>query len=100
MGIKTEIELCSKMITERMDCFAARLKTVTAMLIIILVRRIYVCGTYLCHTAGYARVSRCGHVHSGAGGKRKENDGSGKFNIYTAVFVWSISLIGFTLHAI
>ncbi|QOQ55485.1 YczI family protein [Bacillus amyloliquefaciens] len=32
--------------------------------------------------------------------KRKENDGSGKFNIYTAVFVWSISLIGFTLHAI
>ncbi|WP_407707237.1 MULTISPECIES: YczI family protein [Bacillus amyloliquefaciens group] len=32
--------------------------------------------------------------------KRKENDSSGKFNIYTAVFVWSISLIGFTLHAI
>ncbi|OIK19847.1 hypothetical protein BKP66_16095 [Bacillus amyloliquefaciens] len=32
--------------------------------------------------------------------KRKENDGSGRFNIYTAVFVWSISLIGFTLHAI
>ena len=32
--------------------------------------------------------------------KRTENDGSGRFNIYTAVFVWSISLIGFTLHAI
>ncbi|WP_414626998.1 YczI family protein [Bacillus amyloliquefaciens] len=32
--------------------------------------------------------------------KRKENDGSGRFNIYTAVFVWAISLIGFTLHAI
>lgn len=84
-----------------MDCFAARLKTVTRDADYYTCgRRIYVCGTYLCHTAGYARVSRCGHVHSGAGGKRKENDGSGKFNIYTAVFVWSISLIGFTLHAI
>ncbi|MDR4157014.1 DUF3953 domain-containing protein, partial [Bacillus cereus] len=32
--------------------------------------------------------------------ERKVNEGSGRFNIYTAVFVWSISLIGFTLHAI
>ncbi|ADV95345.1 YczI family protein [Bacillus subtilis] len=32
--------------------------------------------------------------------RKKENDGSGAFNIYTAVFVWSVSLIGFTLHII
>ncbi|CAM2140372.1 YczI family protein [Paraburkholderia tropica] len=32
--------------------------------------------------------------------RKKENDSSGAFNIYTAVFVWSVSLIGFTLYMI
>jgi putative Mn2+ efflux pump MntP len=32
--------------------------------------------------------------------RKRENDSSGRFNFYTAGFVWSVSLIGFTLNVI
>jgi predicted Na+-dependent transporter len=77
------------------------LKLSLAMLIIILAAAAF---TYAEHTSVIQPVMLVflGAVMfiQGLEEKRKENDGSGKFNIYTAVFVWSISLIGFTLHAI
>ena len=77
------------------------LKLSLAMLIIILAAAAF---TYAEHTSVIQPVMLVflGAVMfiRGLEEKRKENDGSGKFNIYTAVFVWSISLIGFTLHAI
>ncbi|ANB82678.1 YczI family protein [Bacillus velezensis] len=77
------------------------LKLSLAMLIIILAAAAF---TYAEHTSVIQPVMLVflGAVMfiQGLEEKRKENDSSGKFNIYTAVFVWSISLIGFTLHAI
>lgn len=77
------------------------LKLSLAMLIIILAAAAF---TYAEHTSVIQPVMLVflGAVMfiQGLEEKRKENDGSGRFNIYTAVFVWSISLIGFTLHAI
>ncbi len=77
------------------------LKLSLAMLIIILAAAAF---TYAEHTSVIQPIMLVflGAVMfiQGLEEKRKENDGSGKFNIYTAVFVWSISLIGFTLHAI
>lgn len=77
------------------------LKLSLAMLIIILAAAAF---TYAEHTSVIQPVMLVflGAVMfiQGLEEKRKENDGSGKFNIYTAVFVWSISLIGFTIHAI
>ncbi|MBL4960407.1 YczI family protein [Bacillus velezensis] len=77
------------------------LKLSLAMLIIILAAAAF---TYAEHTSVIQPVMLVflGAVMfiQGLEEKRKENDGSGKFNIYTAVFVWSISLIGFTLHVI
>ncbi len=77
------------------------LKLSLAMLIIILAAAAF---TYAEHTSVIQPVMLVflGAVMfiQGLEEKRKENDGSGKFNIYTAVFVWSISLIGFTLHGI
>ncbi|AJC25050.1 YczI family protein [Bacillus velezensis] len=77
------------------------LKLSLAMLIIILAAAAF---TYAEHTSVIQPVMLVflGAVMfiQGLEEKRKENEGSGKFNIYTAVFVWSISLIGFTLHAI
>lgn len=77
------------------------LKLSLAMLIIILAAAAF---TYAEHTSVIQPIMLVflGAVMfiQGLEEKRKENGGSGKFNIYTAVFVWSISLIGFTLHAI
>ncbi|AME06415.1 YczI family protein [Bacillus siamensis] len=77
------------------------LKLSLAMLIIILAAAAF---TYAEHTSVIQPIMLVflGAVMfiQGLEEKRKENDGSGKFNIYTAVFVWSISLIGFTLHVI
>ncbi|MEH7663981.1 YczI family protein [Bacillus velezensis] len=77
------------------------LKLSLAMLIIILAAAAF---TYAEHTSVIQPVMLvflgAGMFIQGLEEKRKENDGSGKFNIFIAVFVWSISLIGFTLHAI
>ncbi|MED0773443.1 YczI family protein [Bacillus siamensis] len=77
------------------------LKLSLAMLIIILAAAAF---TYAEHTSVIQPIMLVflGAVMfiQGLEEKWKENDSSGKFNIYTAVFVWSISLIGFTLHII
>ncbi|KXZ12658.1 hypothetical protein AXI59_05840 [Bacillus nakamurai] len=77
------------------------LKLSLAMLIIILAAAAF---TYAEHTSVIQPIMLVflGAVMfiQGLEEKRKENDSSGKFNMYTAVFVWSISLIGFTLYAI